>query len=123
MRWSVRALNLVSIIVLARLLMPEDFGISALAVSYIAIVEGLTALPTSQALIRIRNAGRALYDTAWTLGILRGAGIALLMLASSLPVASLMDEPRLEMVIFVLALKPLVSGAKNPRFIDFEKHL
>lgn len=108
---------------LARLLMPEDFGISALAVSFIAIVEGLTALPTSQALIRFRNAGRALYDTAWTLGILRGAGIALLMLASSLPVASLMDEPRLEMVIFVLALKPLASGAKNPRFIDFEKHL
>ena len=123
MRWSGRVLHLVSMFVLARLLMPEDFGISALAVSSIAIAEGLTALPTSQALIRFKDAGRALYDTAWTIGILRGFVIALLMVTCSDLVASLMDEPRLAMVIHVLALKPLVTGLKNPRFIDYEKHL
>lgn len=123
MRWCVRALNLVSMFVLARLLMPEDFGISALAISYIAIAEVFTTLPTSQALISFRKPNSALYDTAWTLGMLRGSGIAILMITSSVPVASLMNEPRLAMVIIVLALKPLISGANNPRFIDFEKHL
>ena len=54
MRWSVQLLGLGSTLVLARLLVPEDFGIVALATAYIAIVEGLTALPMSQALIRYR---------------------------------------------------------------------
>ena len=105
------------------MLVPEDFGIVALATAYIAIVEGLTALPMAQALIRFRDADRSLYDTAWTLSVLRGVAIALLILASAAPVAGLMDEPRLITVILVLALRPLLEGLINPRFIDFDKDL
>ena len=123
MRWSVQLLGLGSTLVLARLLVPEDFGIVALATAYIAIVEGLTALPMSQALIRYRDADRSLYDTAWTLGLLRGVFIALLILASAVPVSNVMNEPRLLAVIMVLAVRPLLEGLINPRFIDFDKHL
>ena len=123
MRWSVQLLGLGSTLVLARLLVPEDFGIVALATAYIAIVEGLTALPMSQALIRYRDADRSLYDTAWTLGLLRGVFIALLILASAVPVSNVMNEPRLLAVIMALAVRPLLEGLINPRFIDFDKHL
>lgn len=123
MRWGVRALTVVSTLVLARLLIPEDFGVVALATAYIAIVEGVTSMPMGQALIRFRDAGRAMYDTAWTLTALRGLGIALLMAASAIPMAAVMGEPRLEAVIYVLALKPLVDGLENARFIDFQKDL
>ncbi len=39
MQWSVRAIGLVSVVVLARLLQPEDFGVVAVALSAAAFVE------------------------------------------------------------------------------------
>ena len=122
-RWSTQLLNLISNIVLARILLPADFGIVAIALAYTAIVEGLTLLPADQAIIRHRNPLSSLYDTAWSLSFIRGTLIALAMLASANPVAFFMDEERLTAVIAVLALKPLIAGLQNPRFIDFEKNL
>ena len=70
--WSVllrifdRTIGILSISILARLLTPGDFGVVALAVSAITIVEALGALNVEAALIRIRDAGKADFDTAWT---------------------------------------------------------
>ena len=54
---------------------------------------------------------------------MRGVFIALLILASAVPVSNVMNEPRLLAVIMVLAVRPLLEGLINPRFIDFDKHL
>ncbi|MBN1237507.1 MAG: oligosaccharide flippase family protein [Gammaproteobacteria bacterium] len=123
LRGVTQLLNLLTNLVLARILFPEDFGIVALAAAYVAVVEGLTLLPMDQALIRFRDPSRSLYDTAWTLSALRGAVIAAAMVASAAPASILMAEDRLEAVVVVLALKPLIAGIQNPRFIDFEKSL
>jgi PST family polysaccharide transporter len=123
MRWVNQVLGLASMLVLARILVPEDFGIVALAVAFVAVVEGITSLPTTQAIIRLRDPGPSVYDTAWTLAVIRGSAIALILIICAPWVAAALDEGRLEDVIFVLALKPLLSGLRNPRFIDFDKRL
>ncbi|NNL99984.1 MAG: lipopolysaccharide biosynthesis protein [Gammaproteobacteria bacterium] len=122
-RWVVRSIGAISTIVLARLLIPEDFGLVALAAAYIGLAEGFTAMPIGQALIRFQDAGRAMYDTAWTFSVLRGLLIALLMVVSAGPIAGLMNDDRLELVIYVLAVKPFLDGLINTRFIDFQKEL
>jgi len=122
-RWAVRGMGVISTLILARLLVPEDFGLVALAVSYAAIVEGFTEMPMGQALIRFRDAGRSMYDSAWTLTVVRGLAIAILMIASASLVSRLVDEPRLELLIHILALSPILGGFTNPRFIDFQKNL
>lgn len=123
MRFAIRFIGLLSTLVLARVLVPEDFGLVGLAISYLAIIEGVAALNLNSALIRIRDEERGLYDTAWTLGLLRGVLVALIVCTSALFMPKIMDEPRLEALIYIIASVPLMQGLKNPQFIQFEKQL
>jgi len=118
-RWLDRLLGFVSVVVLARLLSPEDFGLVAIAASFVAILEGLSDFDVNRALIRARDEDRALYDSAWTLSVLRGLAAALLMLA----VAPFIGDARISSILLVLAVTPILHGLSNPRFVMFERHL
>ena len=123
MRWGGRLIGLVSTVTVARLLTPEDFGIVAIATSYIGIVLGVTELNLSQAIIQFNNPKKSEYDTAWTLGMMRGVLLSALILASAIPMASFMDEPRLVTLITVLAVSPLILGLENAYFVEFQKEM
>ncbi len=129
-RWGERLLDLISIVVLARLLAPEDFGLVAIAASIVAIVDGLSDFDVNKALIRIRedvptkegsqhDVDRSLYNSAWTLSALRGLLSALVMVL----IAVLLTDARIAAVLFVLAWSPLLKGLSNPRFVTFERNL
>jgi len=118
-RLGERLLDLVAIVVLARLLTPEDFGVVAIAASVVTIIEGLSDFDVAKALIRSREDHRALFDTAWTLSALRGAAVALLMTL----IALLLPDRTIALVVLVLAPGPLVKGLANPRFVTFEREL
>jgi len=118
-RWLERLLDFVSVVVLARILAPDDFGLVAIAASFVAIIEGLSAFDVNKVLIRTRDDDRALYDTAWTLSSLRGVVSALIMVS----IAPFVADPRIGTVLCVLALSPLLSGIANPRFVMFERDL
>ena len=62
-----RSLGVISTIVLARLLIPADFGLVAMAMSVIAGLELLRSFSFDIALIQSEDAGRDLYDSAFTL--------------------------------------------------------
>ena len=118
-RWLERLLELGALVVLGRLLTPDDFGLVAIAASIIAIIEGLAAFDVQKALIRSRDEDRDLFDTAWTLALLRGLLAALVMVG----IALVLESPRLSAVILALAVSPLLAGAANPRFVLFERRL
>jgi PST family polysaccharide transporter len=118
-RWLDRLLGFVSIVVLARILVPEDFGLVAIAASYVAILEGLSDFDVNKALIRARDHDRSLYDSAWTLSVLRGIVSALLMIL----IAPFVGDPRMTAILYVLAVSPLLQGLSNPRFVMFERQL
>ena len=118
-RWLERLLDFVAIVVLARLLAPDDFGLVAIAASFVTIVDGLSAFDVDKALIRSRDDDRAIYDTAWTLSALRGLLAALCMWT----IAPWVADARMADVLRVLALVPVLNGFKNPRFVTFERDL
>lgn len=118
-RWIERLLDFVSVVVLARLLSPEDFGLVAIAASVATIVEGLAAFDVEKALIRSRDDARELYDTAWTLSLVRGLVAGLVMLA----VAPFLGDERITHVVLALAATPVLKGLANPRFVTFERDL
>ena len=80
--WTMRAIGLISVFIMARLLTPEDFGIVGLAITAVAFVEIFSYLGLRQSLVRIENPDRSYLDTAWTIqfGILTLIGIVLAML-------------------------------------------
>ena len=118
-RWLERLLDFLAVVILARILAPDDFGLVAIAASFVTIIEGLAAFDVNKALIRIRDDDRALYDSAWTLSALRGVLAALIMLA----IAPLLGDGRVGAALAALALSPILTGLANPRFVAFERDL
>ncbi len=76
-----RLIDFLTLLLLARLLTPEDFGLVAIAVSILVIVETILELPLTQALLCHETLTDDLLDTAFTLSLIRGGIIAAFMLS------------------------------------------
>lgn len=123
MRFSVRAIGLVSTVILARLLLPEDFGLIALATMFVALLEIVSEFHFNVFLIRERNIGRRHYDTVWTLTIGRAVVTAIGVALVAPYAASFFDEPRLETVLYALAGATMIGAFANVGIVDFQKDM
>jgi O-antigen/teichoic acid export membrane protein len=105
-QWSRTALQLVSTVVLARLLAPADFGLVAMVMAIVGVADLIREFGLSGAIVRLREIDdgmwAAIHRFSLGLGIVAG-GLA----AASAPlIAALYGEERL--VGLTLALAPLV---------------
>ena len=118
-----RSLGFISTVILARLLVPDDFGLVAMAMSIIAMLELLSAFGFDMALIHNQAAEQRHYNTAWTFEVLIAvlSAVALMILAA--PAAWFYDEPRLETVMYILALGTFIQGFENIGVVAFRKEL
>jgi lipopolysaccharide exporter len=118
-----RLTGLCSIIVLARLLVPADFGLVALATAVIAVLEVLGAFNFDIALIQRGDADRSYFDTAWTFNLIVGFATAGALLALSVPTAHFYGDPRLAPIMQALALSPILDASQNIGVVVFRKEL
>ena len=118
---ATRALGLISTLVLARLLLPADFGMVALATGFAQAIEAMSFLGVEDALVRERHPNRALYDTAFTLNLLRGLAMAGVLAALAIPAAGWFAEPRLVWLLYALAFGAAVDGLGNIGLIEFRR--
>jgi lipopolysaccharide exporter len=120
-RLGMRLLGLVSTLVLVRLIQPADFGIIALATSFTQTIDGMLTLGTEEAVIREDAPSRSFYDTAFTLNLLRGLSVTILVAALSWPAARFFADPRLGPVLLFVACLPLLDGCANIGAVDFRR--
>ncbi|MEO1252956.1 MAG: lipopolysaccharide biosynthesis protein [Pseudomonadota bacterium] len=121
-RCVVRALGLINTIILARLLTPADFGIVALGVVVMQLFQNVSDIGVANAVVRLRKADRAHYDTLFSLSMARGVAIAVLMLAGSFAADLFYDDPRVANIFLALTPAPIMAALVNPRFYDYERH-
>ena len=95
-RVIVNALGFISTITLARLLMPEDFGLIAIAATLQAITGAVTSTPVSQALIQVKDPSQSHLNTAFTIELLRSIVVALIFAGLSWPTAKFFGDDRLQ---------------------------
>ena len=122
-RLAERCLGLVSLLVLARVLVPADFGLVAMAMSVIAFVELASTFGFDLALIQREHLTREHYDTAWTFQVAVGFLCAGLIAAAAYPSAWFYDEPRLIPVMFVLAISRVLQSFENIGTVDFRRRM
>jgi lipopolysaccharide exporter len=118
-RVTTRLLGLASTLTLVRLLVPGDFGIVALATSFAQTVDAVSNLSVHEALIRERAPDRPMYDTAFTMSLIRGLLTAGMVAAVAWPVAGFFREPRLAPVLLALAASSLIGAVENIATADF----
>ena len=123
LRWAIRLTGLVSTIILARLLVPSDFGIVAMAMFVVGLLELLSHSGQELAIIRHASPARDDYDTAWTVSVLVGFMIGFSIFALA-PLAQLyFHEPRVVPVIQWLALRSILAGFENIGAVNFRRDL
>ena len=122
-RFLTRTLGFGSTLVLARLLVPADFGLIAMASTFAAVVDALSQLGLQDALVRHPANDRQLFDTAFTLQVAR-AVMTSSIVALGAPVAAWwFNEPRLIPLLLVLAAASLVSGFENIGMVEFRREM
>lgn len=123
LRIAERSIGLVSTVVLARLLVPADFGLVALAMAIIGVLELMSAFGFDLALIQNQSARREHYDTAWTFNLIIYASVALILVLLAPPAASFYEDARLAPIMYFLALGTFILGFENIGVVAFRKEL
>jgi PST family polysaccharide transporter/lipopolysaccharide exporter len=101
------------LIVLARLLVPADFGLVAVAAATIGVLMGVSNLGVRQALIQQAPDDDLSYDVAWTIGLARAAMVTALLMLLAPTAASLFGEPQAAPILRVMALRPLIDASAS----------
>lgn len=99
-------MNQIATIVLARLLLPDDFGLVGLAVIIVGFLAGLADFGIGSALIQGKWVGRPDYETGATLRFILASIATVGTIGIAVPLAWYYNEPDLALVIW--ALSPLI---------------
>lgn len=122
-RMFTRTLGVISTLVLARVLIPADFGLVAIATTFSAAVEALSQIGVQDALLRRKEEDQSLFATAFTLQAMRGLLTGTIVALSATTVAHWFKEPRLVDVLLVLAAVCVLSGLENVGIVEFRRSL
>jgi lipopolysaccharide exporter len=109
-----RGMGVISTILLARLLTPEDFGIVAIAITIIYFIEAVSSLGSEQYIIQKAEISESTLHTAWTVDFILKSIILVGFLIAVPFIGEFYGDPRLEMVLYVSSSIILINGLKNP---------
>jgi lipopolysaccharide exporter len=123
LRIADRIFNLIKIIILARLLSPNDFGIFAIALLVLSIFDTFTQTGFQQALIQKKGEIKSYLNTAWTYGLARGLIIAAIVFFISKPAAIFFSTPGSEMIIKIMGVSIIIQSLNNITVLYFHKEL
>jgi O-antigen/teichoic acid export membrane protein len=118
-----RLAGMLSFVILARLLLPEHFGIVTLATGVVALVEIMSSLGLDTVLVQTRRLEKDHYDTAWTIQVGVALVCALTIAGVALPAAAFLNEPRLTVILLVLGLAVAIEGLQSVKLVDFRREM
>ena len=115
--WT-QVVRLAANLILTRLLFPEAFGVMALVMTVIQGLAMFSDVGVTPAILQSRRGDdRDFLDTAWTIQVIRGAGLWLCACALAWPAALFYDAPELAQILPVAGITLLIQGL-NPTALD-----
>jgi len=127
LRLAEQLFRLTRLIILARVLAPTDFGLMGIALVTLAMLETFSDVGLQAALIRKKGEIESYLDTAWTIGIIRGAILFVLLWFVAPLAGRLFDTTEAVPVIRAISIVILLRGFTNvaalmlPRELAFGK--
>lgn len=122
-RLAINILAFSSQLILARLLLPEDFGLVAVAGIVASILEAFGQFGFEISLIQRQTTDRSYYDSAWTMNVMVGLVTALLLLLLAHPTALFFEDHRVSSIVICFAFAAAFRGFSNIGTVEFQKHL
>ena len=121
--FGLSGLSLLSVVVLARLLSPTDFGLAALALGVVQILSMLVEMFFHDAVVQRRDLERAHVDSAFTVSLTLGLLLTLATIALAPLVATLLSEPRLPAVLRWMCPSIALAGLSGVLVADLRRRL
>lgn len=118
-----RGLGMISIFILARILVPADFGVVGMAMSFVYFVQLFASFGFDVALINNQDATDEHFNSAWTLNVFLGLILTLIIVLAASPVANFYNKPEVFWVVCTMAALPLIGGFENIGVVAFRRNL
>ena len=112
-----RLISLLSMIVLARILSPEDFGLVAISMLALGFVQEATALGGRAYLLSQKSICDDEVFTSWTIGVLVRSFFVLVLLLGSGAISDYYDDERVAPLIYAAASVIVLEFLANPKMI------
>lgn len=109
-----RGIGLISILILARLLTPDDYGVVAIILLIVYFCDVLSNIGSQQYIIRKQSLCDEDVNTAWTLDLILKFILWICLIVCSPLLAAFYDDPRLINALYVSSFYLLISALKSP---------
>ncbi len=114
-------LTFLALPLLARLLDPSEFGLVALAMSFVLFTMAFSDAGMGQSLVRTPAEHTEVWSSAFWMIALLSSSLSILLLAVAWPAAWVFNEPGLTVLVCALAPLPLVQGMLAPAIADLQQ--
>lgn len=124
---STQGIAFIVSIILARILLPEEFGLIALLSVFIAIGNVLINSGLSQSLIRTENATNEDFSTVFFFNLIISSGMYIIMFVAAPYIASFYSQPLLTEItryyclVFVINAFSIIQNTKLAKELNFKK--
>jgi len=118
-----RGLGIISSIILARLLLPSDYGLLAIATAIVSMMQGLTITGFGSALIQKQEKTEEFLNTAWTFELAKYFILFFILFFLAPLFALFFKEPAAIAVLRVISFSLIFQGLRNVGIIYFRKKL
>lgn len=119
--------GLVRSIVMARLLMPDDFGLIGMALTVVAGLNALTTIGLDISVIKTKFKNdeelSTHLDTIWTVDLIRRIILSILLAVLAYPAARFYREDRVHQILLLFSLLPFIQGFQNIGLLIYRKQI
>ena len=120
---GVKVIYLLRILVLARLLLPDDFGLVAIATTATGFFFSITNLGMIPALVQGKDTNDTNYHAAWTLDLCRSFLLTIVTIAAAPVIAGMFAEPRATPIIMAIAIRPFIEAMTSIKVVSLNRNL
>jgi len=118
-----RGFSLLRLLILARLLSPNDFGLMGIALLTMSILETFSETGFQQALIQKKEDIETYLNSAWTFLILRGLFLYIILYLLAPYIAIFFNTPKAGSIIQAIGVLLIFKAFNNIGIIYFKKEL
>jgi len=123
LRTTQQLFNFVRLIILARILSPNDFGLMGIALLTMATLDTFSQTGFQQALIQKKEDIKPYLDSAWTVLILRGFILFAILFFIAPYAATFFNAPEAKSIVQVIGFAVLFQAFTNIGVVYFQKEL
>lgn len=118
-----RLIQFIRIVVLARFLSPNDFGLMGIALIAISVLEVLSNVGFQPALIQKYDKIKDYLDTAWIISVIRGFLLAFILFITAPFICNFFNSPDALPIMQALAISLVLRALSNIGIVYFQREL